>query len=96
MSLFPRNHMTRRSLLPALSEPEDERAADAEDTRTRPFAAVSALAERINGRDVSHCTVQVFASADARDAHVAALLAEGWKPWLMSTADALAAHGSSI
>lgn len=96
MTLFPREYMTRRALLPALSDPDVERAADAEDVRTRPFASVVTLGETINGRVVGSPRVYVFAAANARDAHVAAALADGWRAWPMDTASALAAYGAAL
>lgn len=92
MNLFPREYMIRRELLPCLSAPEAERVADAEDIRTRPFAAISTLRETIDGRTVGRPVVQPFPTAAARDAHVAALLADGWTAWPEDTAAALAVY----
>ncbi len=91
MTLFPIESMCRRDLLPALSSPEVERAADEEDARERPFACVSTLGETIDGRTVGFLRVQVFAASAERDACVAALLADGWQAWPSDTAAALAA-----
>ncbi len=54
------------------------------------------LGETINGRVVGSPRVYVFAAANARDAHVAAALADGWRAWPMDTASALAAYGAAL